>query len=75
MPTWVSGPVHSDVFLTETITLGENFVSAVDTMAFEDGSTRREVDQEDDHDPEQDEGAGYEGDFLQVSAGQCVGHG
>ena len=44
-------------------------------MAFEDGSTWREVDQEDDHDPEQDEGAGYEGDFLQVSAGQCVGHG
>ena len=44
-------------------------------MASEDGSTRREVDQEDDHDPEQDEGAGSEGDFLQVSAGQCAGHG
>ena len=44
-------------------------------MASEDGSTRREVDPEDDHDPEQDEGAGSEGDFLQVSAGQCAGHG
>ena len=37
--------------------------------------TRGENHQEDHHDGKQDEGAGHEGDILQVSVVQCAGYG
>ena len=54
---------------------GEDFVSAVDSLGAEDGETRGEDHEEDNNDAEQDEGAGSEGEVVQVAAGQCSWHG
>ena len=43
----------------------------MDSLAVEDVQARGEVDEEDYHDAEQDEGAGSQGDILQVSVGKC----
>lgn len=51
--------------------LGENPISTVDSMGVEDGEARGEDHQEDDHDAEQDEGAGSEREVLQVSVSKC----
>ena len=40
-------------------------------MGVEDGKARGEDHEEDHHDAEQDEGAGSEGEVVQVAAGQC----
>ena len=46
----------------------------MDPLVPKNVSTRREDHQEDNHDAEEDEGDGAEGDLLQVAAGQRAGH-
>ena len=43
----------------------------MDSLGAEDGETRGEDHEEDNNDAEQDEGAGSEGEVVQVAAGQC----
>ena len=44
-------------------------------LAPQDGAARGEDHQEDHHDGQEDEGAGHQGDLLQVVALQCSGYG
>ena len=55
--------------------LGADAVPAVDPLGAADGPAGGEDHEEDDHDAEQDEGAGPQGEVLQVAAGQCARHG
>ena len=47
----------------------------MDPLGLENGSAGREDYKEDHHDAEQDEGAGSEGEVIQVAVGQCSRHG
>ena len=58
------------IFLNSII-LGEEVILAVDPVAPENVKTGGKADAEDDHDAEQDEGAGSQGDLLQVSLSKC----
>ena len=53
---------------------GPRNISTVDPLVPQNVSTRREDHQEDNHDAEEDEGDGAEGDLLQVAAGERSGH-
>ena len=47
---------------------GGNGISSVASMGSQDGPTWREDHPEDNHDGQEDEGVGYQGDLLQVAA-------
>ena len=53
---------------------GPRNIPAVDPLVPQNVSARREDHQEDNHDAEEDEGDGAEGDLLQVAAGQRARH-
>ena len=53
---------------------GPRHISAVDPLVPENVSAGREDHQEDNHDAEEDEGDGAEGDLLQVAAGERSRH-
>ena len=56
------------------VSSGPCHIPAVDPLVPQDVPPRREDHQEDNHDAEEDEGDGAEGDILQVAAGQRSGH-
>ena len=77
MPEWVSissRRTFINIFLNSYF-LDFSSVSPVAALAAEDVKTRRKNNKEDNHDGQEDEGAGHQGDLLQVSALQCSGHG
>ena len=54
---------------------GGSGISAVAALGYEDGPTWREDHPQDNHDGQEDEGAGHQGDLLEVFTVQCSGHG
>ena len=73
MPEWVN--IIVDPLLQSMWSCpGPRHISPVDPLVPENVSTRGEDHQEDNHDAEEDEGDGAEGDLLQVAAGQRSGH-
>ena len=61
--------------LTLVCAAGGRHLPPVAPLAPQDGQAGREDHQEDHHDGQEDEGAGHQGDLLQVVTFQCTGHG
>ena len=65
----------SSYFCHKNHIVGQNIVSTMDTLDLENGSARRENYKENNHDAEQNEGAGFEGEVIEIFTCKCPRHG
>ena len=72
MPEWVSWTNLESSTPKKIILLsGSDNIPAMDPLVPENVTARREDNKEDNHDAEEDEGDGAEGNLLQISPCQC----